>query len=194
MLLIGSLFTVTILTASLALAAGTYNRLVTLKEDATAGKKNIDVELDRRAKILDSLGTAAKRYLQHEHDTFKQVAEMRSGALKARQAGDDAEQARLESGISRMLPAIRVTMEANPELHGDATISRLMEEVTSTENRLGFAKSFYNGAARTFNETRKQFPTVFFVNTFFPTFRQDLAYWEVDEAVRTQLEATRLSM
>jgi LemA protein len=175
-------------------AVMTYNRLVRLKEDATAGQKNIDVELDRRAKLLDSLAAAARRYLSHENDTFTKIAELRAGAAKARAAGDESSRVQLETSLSSMLPQLQLTVEAYPELKGDETIARLMEEVVTTENRLGFAKSFYNGAAREFNEAHKQFPAVLYVSVLFRQFSQDLPYWEVDAATRAGLEASRLTL
>lgn len=170
-----------------------YNRLVGLKEEATNGLKGIDVELDRRSKILDNLAAVAKKYLSHEHSVFEEVSALRAKARAAKEQGDVSNQSKHENAISSLFPGIQLAVEAYPELKGDAVVKDLMVEVTNTENRLGFAKSFYNGAAEEFNKRRKTFPAVFVAN-FFAAFKADLQYWSLPEEDRVRAESHRLEL
>lgn len=147
---------------------GIYNRLVTLRNRFKNAFSQIDVQLKRRYDLIPNLVEAAKAYLKHEHETLEQVIKARNIAVSANQkaAMNPADPAAMqglsgaESVLGGALSRLMVVMEQYPDLKANTTIAQLSEELTSTENRISFARQAYNDAVMSYNTGRETFPTV----------------------------------
>jgi LemA protein len=151
-----------------------YNKLVTKKNRFENAFAQIDVQLKRRHDLIPNLVETAKGYLEHESETLEAVIAARNQAQSAEKKaaqnpGDgDAMSALMnaESMLSSALGGLMVTVEDYPELKADETMNRLMEELSSTENRIAFARQAFNDAVTDYNTTREQFPAVMVANMF----------------------------
>ena len=161
--------------AAIALVAGAavwaiaaYNRLVQLRNRIANAFGQIDVQLKRRHDLVPNLIEVARGYLQHEAATLQAVIAARSqaqgAASAARAAPTDARAlgalAVAEGALGGSLGRLMVVAEAYPELKADATMQSLSEELTSTENRIGFARQAFNDQALEFNNEAMQFPAL----------------------------------
>ncbi|MHB1121517.1 MAG: LemA family protein [Ramlibacter sp.] len=143
-----------------------YNRLVRLRNAIANAFAQIDVQLKRRYDLIPNLVETARKYLQHERDTLEAVTAARNQASAAattarRDPGAAAAMAALgtaEGALGSALGRLMVVAEAYPELKADQTMRELSEELTSTENRVGFARQAYNDAVLDFNDGAGQFP------------------------------------
>jgi LemA protein len=143
-----------------------YNRLVSLKNRFKNSFAQIDVQLQRRHDLVPNLVETAKAYMTHERETLTQVIEARNQAESARETARDkpddgnamAELGKAESMLSGSLANFFALSENYPELKANETMSQLMEELTSTENRIGFARQAFNDAVMNYNTYREQFP------------------------------------
>lgn len=149
-------------------AIAAYNRLVQLRNRIANAFGQIDVQLKRRHDLVPNLVEVARGYLKHEAATLEAVIQARSqaqsAAKTARGAPGSAEAmgalAVAEGALGGSLGRLMVLAEAYPELKADATMRSLSEELTSTENRLGFARQAYNDEVLDFNNDAAQFPTL----------------------------------
>lgn len=156
------------------LVVGIYNRLVALRNLFKNAFAQIDVQLQRRHDLIPNLVEAAKAYLAHERGTLENVTAARNQAVAARTAAaanpaDGAAVQTLlgaEGALSGAMGRLFAVMEAYPNLKADQTIARLMEELSSTENRVAFARQAYNDAVMQYNTTRETFPNVVFAGMF----------------------------
>jgi LemA protein len=143
-----------------------YNRLVSLRNQFKNGFAQIDVQLQRRHDLIPNLVEAAKAYLSHEKNTLTQVMEARNNAVSAqkdaaRDPGDGTKIQRLGSAenlLTKALANFYAVAENYPELKANETIQQLMEELSSTENRVAFARQAYNDGVMSYNIFREQFP------------------------------------
>ncbi len=155
-------------------SVGAYNRLVRLKNTIGNAFGQIDVQLKRRYDLIPNLVEAAKKYLQHERDTLEAVMTARnqartaSDAVRSRPANAHAVTtlAAAEQALDGSLGRLFAVAEAYPELKADQTISELSEELTSTENKVSFARQAYNDAVLDYNNARGQFPAVLLARLF----------------------------
>ena len=156
-----------------------YNRLIALKNRFKNGFAQIDVQLQRRHDLIPNLVETAKAYMSHEKETLTQVIEARNQAASAKQAAaahpDDpsavAQLGKAESMLSGSLANFFALSENYPDLKANETMSQLMEELTSTENRIGFARQAFNDAVMNFNTYREQFPQNF-IGGLFGSFKE----------------------
>lgn len=163
-----------VLALGLVLAAVIYNQLVTLRNRCKNAFAQIDVQLQRRYDLIPNLVEAAKAYLSHERETLTNVIAARNQAASARAAlggavdNADAMQrlATAEGALSGALGRLLAVSESYPELKADTTIAQLMEELSSTENRVGFARQAYNDAVMGYNVSRESFPNLFVAGFF----------------------------
>ena len=147
-------------------AVGVYNRLVQLRNRIANAFGQIDVQLKRRHDLVPNLVEVARGYLQHEAATLEAVIQARGQALGAATAARAAPGsasalgalAEAEGALGGTLGRLMVVAEAYPELKADATMQSLSEELTSTENRLGFARQAYNDQVLEFNDKAARFP------------------------------------
>jgi LemA protein len=151
-----------------------YNRLVSLRNQFKNGFAQIDVQLQRRHDLIPNLVEAAKAYLSHEKNTLTQVMEARNNAVSAqkdaaRDPGDGTKIQRLGSAenlLTKALANFYAVAENYPELKANETIQQLMEELSSTENRVAFARQAYNDGVMSYNIFREQFPNNFIAGMF----------------------------
>jgi len=153
---------------------GAYNALVTLRNRYKNAYSQIDVQLKRRYDLIPNLVETAKGYLQHERGTLEAVTQARNAAVtantRAAQNPGDAsamkEISSAESALSGVMGRLFALAEAYPNLKANTTMMSLMEELTSTENKVSFARQAYNDAVMTYNTRREVFPTNFIASTF----------------------------
>jgi LemA protein len=158
----------------IAVVAGMYNRLVTLRNRYKNGFAQIDVQLKRRYDLIPNLVETAKAYMKHERDTLEAVITARNQAATASQKaaqnpGDPGAIKGLmgaEAALTGMLGKLFALAEAYPDLKANQTMAQLMEELTSTENKVGFARQAYNDAVTVYNTSRETFPSVIIANMF----------------------------
>jgi len=133
-----------------------FNSLVSLKNQTLNGWKQIDVQLKRRHDLIPNLVETVKGVMSFEQNTLTQVIEARNRAISAQGVADKAAQENMLSGALRQLFAL---VENYPNLKSNENVSKLQEELSSTENRIGFARQFYNDIATKFNIAQQTFPT-----------------------------------
>ncbi len=151
-----------------------YNRLVTLKNRFKNAFAQIEVQLKRRYDLIPNLVETAKGYMDHERETLDAVITARNDAAAVLEAleggnlggGEIAKLAGAESALQGALGKLNVTMEAYPDLKASENMQQLSEELTTTENRIAFARQGYNDAVMDFNTYRQSFPPVFFAAKF----------------------------
>lgn len=155
--------------AVVALAAvGIYNRLVGLRNRFKNAYAQIDVQLKRRYDLVPNLVETAKGYMAHERETLEAVIKARGAAFAAGQSaaanpGDPESMQRLmgaEQQLTGALGRLMVVVERYPDLKANETMLQLMEELTSTENKVSFARQAYNDAVMHYNTARENFPAV----------------------------------
>jgi LemA protein len=153
---------------------GGYNSLVTLRNRYKNAYSQIDVQLKRRYDLIPNLVETAKGYLQHERGTLEAVITARNAAVtantRAAQNPGDAsamkEISSAESALSGVIGRLFALAEAYPNLKANTTMMSLMEELTSTENKVSFARQAYNDAVMTYNTRREVFPTNVIASAF----------------------------
>jgi LemA protein len=147
--------------------AGIYNSLVTLRNRFKNAFAQIDVQLKRRYDLIPNLVEVAKGYMKHESGTLEAVIKARNVAYAASQAAAanpaDAGAVKsllgAESGLAGAMSRLMVVSEQYPDLKANQNMMQLTEEMTSTENKISFARQAYNDSVMTYNTTRESFPT-----------------------------------
>jgi LemA protein len=155
-------------------AISAFNKLVGLRNRYKNAYAQIDVQLKRRYDLIPNLVETAKGYLQHERGTLEAVIAARNaasaaGAKAAQNPGDPSAMKQLagaEAALTGTLGRLFAVAEAYPDLKANQTMSRLMEELTSTENKVAFARQAYNDSVMTYNTARESFPTNFIAGPF----------------------------
>ena len=166
-ILIALLVVVVLAVVLIAWVVGLYNGLVVLKNRFKNAFAQIDVQLRRRYDLIPNLVETAKGYMTHERETLTAVTEARNIAASAAKAlaaapgdaGASAAFAKAESGLAGVLSRLMAVVERYPELKADGQMSRVMEELSSTENRIAFARQAYNDSVTEYNTKREIFPT-----------------------------------
>jgi len=154
--------------------AGIYNKLVTLRNRYKNAFSQIDVQLKRRYDLIPNLVETAKAYMAHERQTLEAVIQARNQAASASRAAAsdpgnaDAMRSLIgaESALSGALGRLLVTVERYPDLKANQNMSQLMEELTSTENKIAFSRQAYNDAVMGYNTARETFPNVMVAGPF----------------------------
>ena len=155
-------------------AAAVHNRLRQLRNRVDNAFAQIDVQLKRRHDLIPNLVEVARGYMAHESSTLEAVARARGQAAQAaaharRHPGQAAAMASLagaEAALGSSLGQLMVLTESYPDLKADAQMQSLSEEITSTENRLGFARQAYNDAVMAYNNKREVFPSSVLAGAF----------------------------
>jgi LemA protein len=138
-----------------------YNGLISLKNQTFNAFKQIDVQLKRRHDLIPNLVSAVKGAMDFEKSTLEAVIQARNQAVKVNAAGPDAikQISQAENALSGALSRLMVVVEQYPQLKATGNIGQLQEELTSTENRIAFARQLYNDTATQYNTKQQQFPT-----------------------------------
>lgn len=165
-----------------------YNSLVTLKNQVTNAWKQIDVQLKRRHDLIPNLVNTVKGYMEFEQDTLRQVIEARNAAVSAKGV---AEAAAKEGELTQALSRLFALVENYPNLKANENVKQLMEELTSTENKVSFARQFYNDIATSFNISQETFPGNMIANMF--NFRR-VELFQVEVAEERRVPTVDLSM
>ena len=150
------------------MATGIYNSLVSLRNRFKNAYAQIDVQLKRRYDLIPNLVETAKGYIKHEHSTLEDVIKARNIALAASQAAAanpaDANAVKglvsAEGGLTGALSRLMVVSEQYPDLKANQNMMQLTEELTSTENKIAFARQAYNDSVMQYNPSRETFPNV----------------------------------
>ena len=157
-----------------AMVVGIYNKLVTLRNRYKNAYAQIDVQLKRRYDLIPNLVETAKGYMAHERGTLEAVTAARNIAYAASKAaasnpGDAAAMKSLtaaESGLGGTLSRLMMVSEQYPDLKANQNMMQLTEELTSTENKISFARQAYNDSVMQYNTDREVFPSNLIANTF----------------------------
>lgn len=137
-------------------AVAAYNGLVRLRNQVRNGWSQIDVQLKRRHDLIPNLVETVKGYAGHEKETLENVVQARSQAVSAQGV---ASQARAEGELSQALGRLMLVVEQYPDLKANQNFLALQEELTSTENKISFARQFYNDGVMTYNTKVQSVPT-----------------------------------
>src|SRR6185503_10499248 len=142
-------------------AIASYNRLVGLRNQVANGWRQIDVQLKRRHDLIPNLVNAVRGAMDFERDTLTAVIDARAKALTASGPADAAQK---EGQLTQALGRLLALAENYPTLKANENVKLLQEELSATENTVGFARQFYNDVATTFNTAQQVFPTNIFAN------------------------------
>ncbi|MDF3932326.1 LemA family protein [Pseudomonas citronellolis] len=171
---VSSLVTLLVLALLFFGAIAIYNRLVSLRARYKNAFAQIEVQLKRRYDLIPNLVETAKAYLKHERETLEAVIAARNGAVAglkaaAAQPGAAAGMAQLasaEGALGGALGRFNATLEAYPDLKASQNLQQLTEELSSTENKVAFARQAYNDAVMEYNAYRLSFPAVLMAANF----------------------------
>jgi LemA protein len=156
-----------------------YNRLVGLRNQVANGWRQIDVQLKRRHDLIPNLVNAVRGSMDFERDTLTAVMDARAKALTASGPADAAQK---EGQLTQALGRLLAVAENYPTLKSNENVKMLQEELSGTENKVGFARQFYNDIATKFNTAQQVFPTNIFAGLF--GFKPSELFEITDEADR----------
>jgi len=165
-----------------------YNGLIALKNQVVNAWKQIDVQLKRRHDLIPNLVNTVKGFMSHERVTLEAVISARNKAVSAHGV---AETARAEGELSQALGRLFALSESYPELRSSQNVLQLQEELTSTENKIGFARQLYNDVATQFNTKQAQFPTSLVAGL---AKASPAELWEIEAAAERQVPKVDLSL
>ena len=166
----------------------TYNRLISLRNQTANGWRQIDVQLKRRHDLIPNLVNTVRGAMEFERDTLTQVMEARARAVAATGPADAA---RREGELTQALGRLFAVAENYPTLRANENVKMLQEELTSTENKVGFARQFYNDIATKYNISQQTFPANMMAATFGFT---PAELFELQSETERQVPAVDLSM
>jgi LemA protein len=169
-------------------AIAAYNRLVSLKNQVLNGWRQIDVQLKRRHDLIPNLVNTVKGFMEFEQTTLTQVIEARNRAVSATGPADAA---RKEGELTQALGRLFALTENYPTLKSNENVRMLQEELTSTENKVGFARQYYNDIATKFNTAQQTFPSVLIASSM--GFKS-AELFEITEASERNVPVVDLSM
>jgi LemA protein len=160
---------------------GIYNALVMLRNQVDNSWSQIDVQLKRRHDLIPNLVETAKGYMQHERGTFEAITQARSQAMGAKTVTDAA---KAEGNLADALSKFMLVVENYPDLKANQNFLALQEELSSTENKISFARQSYNDQVLSFNNKTQVFPSNIVAGMFNFT-RRD--FFEVDNAAEREV-------
>ena len=141
-------------------AISAYNRLVSLRNQVANAWKQIDVQLKRRHDLIPNLIETVKGAMNFERQTLEAVVSARNNAIAASSSGNVAATVQAESQLTGALSRLLAVVEAYPDLKATGNVAQLQQELTETENKIGFARQVYNDTATQYNTAQQTFPTM----------------------------------
>jgi len=166
---------------------GIYNALIQLRNQVDNAWSQIDVQLKRRHDLIPNLVETAKGYMKHESETFKAITEARS---KAMGAGSVADSAKAEGSLGQALSNFMLVVENYPDLKANQNFLSIQEELTSTENKISFARQSYNDQVLFFNNKIQMFPSNIVANSFNFGKRD---FFEIEDAAQREVPKVNFS-
>jgi len=182
--LIAVIVLIVIVVVIVAVLAGMYNGLVKRRNQVDNSWSQIDVQLKRRHDLIPNLVEAVKDYMSFEQETLTNVTKARTAAIDASAKGPQAV-AEAENALTGTLKSLFAVTENYPDLKANQNVIQLQEELTSTENKIAFARQFYNDSVLTYNNKIQMFPSNLIAGMFNFTARQFFEVPEADKAVPT---------
>lgn len=171
----------------------TYNALIAKIEAVRNSERQIDIQLDRRSKVFDSLINVVKKYMDYEKTTLKDVTALRTQANQAKANGDNQGRFEAENKISQIARGLNVQFENYPDLKANQNVLQLQEEITSTENKLAYAKQSYNDSIEAYTAHKRSFFASMVVGMF-SKLNENFVYWQIDDERKETLENTRVEL
>lgn len=171
-----------------------YNKLISQIETIRNNQKQIDIQLDRRFKVFESLINVVKKYMDYEQTTLKDVVALRNQAQTAKANGDEQTRIAAENKISTIAAGLNVVFEQYPDLKANQNCLQLQEEIISTENKLAYAKQAYNDSIELYNANKKSFPPSVIVSAFHGKLDFDFPYWQLSEQKVAEQEAYTVNL
>jgi LemA protein len=171
-----------------------YNAIIRIIEEVNNNKKQIDIQLDRRFKVYESLIEVVKKYMDYEKTTLKEVVALRNQAQQAATSGDEKARFAAEDAISKIGSNIKVVFEQYPDLKADKNALQLQEEIVNTENKLTFSKQAYNDSVEKYNATVKSVIQSIIVGMYPAKLLKDFVYWGLADEQIKQHEAYTVKM
>ena len=189
----GSILLLAVLGGVIVWVISAYNGLIALKNQVVNAWKQIDVQLKRRHDLIPNLVNTVKGAMQFERETLEAVISARNNALKIEgSAGASVAQiAGAEAALSGALSRLLAVVEAYPDLKATGNVRQLQEELTSTENRIGFARQLYNDTATQYNTKQAQFPTNMVAGL---AKASPVELWEISEAAERATPSVDLTL
>ncbi len=158
----------------------TYNRIIAMIEAVKNNQKQIDIQLDRRFKVFESLINVVRKYMDYEQTTLKDVVALRNQAQAAAAKGDDQARMAAENKISQIAGGINLVFEQYPDLKANQNALQLQEEIVNTENKLAFAKQALNDSIERYYAYIKSFFASMIVSFFKSKLYFDFPYWQLE--------------
>jgi LemA protein len=183
-----SIILLALLVLAVVWAIAIYNRLIGLRNQTLNGWRQIDVQLKRRHDLIPNLVDTVRGAMEFERDTLTRVMEARARAVGATGPADAA---RKEGELTQALGRLFAVAENYPVLRANDNVRMLQEELASTENRIGFARQFYNDIATNFNTAQQVFPSNMIASTF--NFKP-AELFEITEEAERQVPRVDLSL
>lgn len=170
---------------------GVFNRLIALIEAINNNKRQIDIQLDRRFKVFESLIEVVKKYMDYEQTTLKEVVALRNQAQTAKASGDEKSRIAAENGISKIASGLSVVFEQYPDLKANQNALQLQEEIVNTENKLAYSKQAYNDGVERYEAKKKSFFEAMVVSFFAAKLDKTFEYWSLsDEQIKAREDYT----
>jgi LemA protein len=170
---------------------GAYNRLISLKNQVGNAWKQIDVQLKRRHDLIPNLINTVKGAMNFERQTLEAVIAARNQAITVGNTGNIPATAAAESQLTTALGRLLAVVEAYPDLKATGNVAQLQEELTATENKIGFARQLYNDTATQYNTVQRTFPTVLFAGL---ASASPAPLWEITDETERAVPQVDLSM
>ncbi|MBA2655324.1 MAG: LemA family protein [Gammaproteobacteria bacterium] len=171
-----------------------YNGLIAMIEAVRNNERQIDIQLDRRYKVFESLINVVKNYMDYEKSTLKDVVALRNQSLTAKAQGDATASMAAETKISGILAGLNVVFEQYPDLKANQNALQLQEEISNTENKLAYSKQAYNDSIERYNARKKSvFPSI--VVSIFPSkLNFTFPYWHLEKGTIKEREDYSVKM
>jgi len=187
----GFLLLIAIIVVIALFAIGSYNRLISLKNQVANAWKQIDVQLKRRHDLIPNLINTVKGAMNFEKGTLEDVVAARNTAIAVATTGSVPATAAAETQLTGALGRLLAVVEAYPDLKATGNVAQLQEELTATENKIGFARQLYNDTATQYNTAQQTFPTMLFAGMVGAA---QVPLWEITEDAERAVPQVDLSL